>query len=74
LKGLQRELLRGFEPGLGAEHPLFQLMYLQHTACHLLTLTVKKAGMLERAYNGRLIARHQAWLRSFCAAAPAAAR
>jgi hypothetical protein len=65
IAALQRALLAGYEPGLEAGAPLFELMLLQHRACHLLGLVERRAGRLEGLYNRHVARRHGAWLREF---------
>jgi asparagine synthase (glutamine-hydrolysing) len=65
IAALQRALLDGFQPGLSSTHPLFELMYLQHTVCHLVGLIQQPAGQGERLYNWWVARRHLDWLRKF---------
>jgi len=62
IDGLQRDLLAGFEPGLGPERPLFALMLLQHVICHLVTLQGTAPGTTARLYRAALHRRHRRWL------------
>jgi aminoglycoside phosphotransferase (APT) family kinase protein len=65
IAALQRALLDGFQPGLSSAHPLFELMYLQNTVCHLVGLIRQPAGRGERIYNWWVARRHLDWLRKF---------
>lgn len=64
---LQAALLRGFDETLVPSHPVFELMYVQHTVCHLTGLAQNPAGPAARVYNWHLKRRHLRWLRALVA-------
>jgi hypothetical protein len=64
---LQAALLRGFEPGLTASRPLFQLFLLQHVVCHMLAMLTTggdPGSTLHRWQVRRQLSRHRRWLAS----------
>lgn len=61
---IQRAMLRGFDPNLSSEHPLFELLLLQHMFCRLPALAVPSANPLTRLYQRRLWKRYLAWVRT----------
>ena len=63
--GLQEAMLRGYQPGLRADDPLFELMSLQHVVCHMKGLVEGHAGLVSRAYNWHIVRRHRRWLSAF---------
>lgn len=76
IRRLQRALLDGYEPKLEVEHPLFELMLVRHTLCHLCGHVIRdgliRDGHLEqlprhqRWYNHMVIRKHIGWLRKTC--------
>jgi hypothetical protein len=63
---LQAALISGFEPGLTANHPLFELFLVQHTLCHLANLAGHPGSGLSRAYNSHQRRAHRRWLMNTC--------
>ena len=47
----QEALLRGYDPAVSADDPLFRLMLLQHLVCHVAFLAERQTGALEPAYR-----------------------
>ena len=47
----QEALLRGYDPAVSADDPLFRLMLLQHLVCHVAFLEERQTGALEPAYR-----------------------
>lgn len=66
---LQSALLRGFDPGLTPEHPLFELFLLQHTVCQLKKMAVRRPRPRGWISDWYLRRRHRHWLRSLASAA-----
>lgn len=67
VRQLQRCLLRGFNPRLGPERPLFRLFVLQHLLCHMSNIARNPAPLLARLYNRHQLRLRQRWLRTFAA-------
>lgn len=61
---LQRGLLRGFDPDLTDDHPLFRLLLLRHHVNHLLTLSVRRERFPATVYNAHLRRLHRRWIDS----------
>jgi Ser/Thr protein kinase RdoA (MazF antagonist) len=57
VKELQQALLRGFDPGLREEHPLFRLMLLRHTLCQMVVQRTSRWSAARRLYNRYLWSR-----------------
>jgi hypothetical protein len=47
----QEALLRGYDPAVSADDPMFRLMLLQHLVCHVAFLRERQTGALEPAYR-----------------------
>jgi hypothetical protein len=62
IHALQNALLRGFDPGLTDEHPLFRLMLLRHHVNHLVTLVVRREKFPAALYNAHLRRLHRRWI------------
>jgi Ser/Thr protein kinase RdoA (MazF antagonist) len=62
IHALQKALLRGFDPGLTKERPLFRLMLLRHHVNHLLTLNVRRERFPAAVYNAHLRRLHRQWI------------
>ena len=69
VSALQRAMLDGYEPGLSAADPLFQLMLLQHVVCHLALLAERRVPMIDVVYRWYLRRR---WQQCAAMMAPAA--
>ncbi|MBI1923529.1 phosphotransferase [Candidatus Poribacteria bacterium] len=64
IRRLQRALLDGYNPKLEIQNPLFELMLVQHTLCHLMGIgRLEQLPAHERWYNRRIIRRHIRWLK-----------
>jgi hypothetical protein len=50
-RGMQREMLRGYDPGLSAADPLFRLMLMQHGVCHVALLAERRVPVLDPLYR-----------------------
>jgi tRNA A-37 threonylcarbamoyl transferase component Bud32 len=57
IRRLQMALLRGFDPALTPDHPLFRLLVLMHRINHFTTLCVRPAPFKSRLYN-RILRQH----------------
>lgn len=66
---LQRGLLRGFDPSLTPDRPLFQLFVLQHLLCHMSNIARNPAPLLARLYNRHQLRLRQRWLHALAAEA-----
>lgn len=64
---LQRRLLKGFDPSLDRDRPLFRLFLLQHLLCHMSNLARNPAPALAQLYNRHQLRLRQRWLRTFAA-------
>jgi hypothetical protein len=62
---LQQALLRGFDPALLHEEPLFQIFCLQHTITHYTRLTLNRASLPRRIYHWHVRRQHRRWLDAF---------
>jgi hypothetical protein len=60
---LQKALLGGFAPQAEPHQPLFKLLLLQHTVCHLLQLATSAGNLLARVQWQHLRNRDQKYLR-----------
>jgi len=68
IRRLQRVLLDGYDSKLEVQHPLFEMMLVQHTLCHLMGVgLLEQLPIHERWYNRRIIRRHIRWLRKWVA-------
>lgn len=59
---LQRALLRGYDPLLRPDRPLFALFLLQHTMTQFLKLTLRPGRSTARMWNGYVRQRHRRWI------------
>ena len=67
IRCLQRALLNGYDASLTPQNPLFELMLVQHTLCHLIGIArLEQVPFHRRWYNRRVIRRHIRWLRETC--------
>lgn len=64
VRQLQAALLRGYDPDLDADHPLFRLMVLQHTVCQFKKLAQRRVSDARLAWLWYLRRRHRNWLRT----------
>jgi Ser/Thr protein kinase RdoA (MazF antagonist) len=55
-------LVAGFDPTLRTDHPLFQLLLLQHVVCHLRQMQLEPLALRARVSSEFLRRRHRAWL------------
>jgi aminoglycoside phosphotransferase (APT) family kinase protein len=69
VRELQTALLAGYASSDAAAEPLFQLMLMQHRACHYLGVAERASGLAERIYNARIGRHHLGCLRRFAAGA-----
>lgn len=51
LHALQREMLAGYDPALTPGDPLFRLMLLQHSVCHVVLLAGRRVPVADLAYR-----------------------
>jgi Ser/Thr protein kinase RdoA (MazF antagonist) len=63
MRELQRALLAGYSPSLSEADPLFQLMLLQHVACHVALLAARRVPVVDLAYRWFVRRRWQMCLR-----------
>ncbi len=64
---LQAALLDGYDPKLRIDDPLFQIMLVKHTVCHLAGLAkLSSAPAHERWYNQRILEKHIGFLKYTC--------
>jgi hypothetical protein len=59
IRQLQSAMIRGFDPLLTPERPLFRLLALLHRVNHLTTLSVHRAPFVEEMYNAIVRRRHR---------------
>jgi hypothetical protein len=62
IRALQKALLRGFDPNLAEDEPLFRLLLLRHHVNHLATLSLRRERFPARAYNAYLRRMHRRWI------------
>jgi tRNA A-37 threonylcarbamoyl transferase component Bud32 len=62
VNALQAALLRGYDPALDRHSPLFELLLVQHVACHFATLATRPGSGLAALYNRHVRRRHRRWL------------
>ena len=62
IRALQKALLRGFDPNLAEDEPLFRLLLLRHHVNHLATLSLRRERFPSRAYNAYLRRMHRRWI------------
>lgn len=67
IRTLQARLLRGFDPSLEPERPLFRLFVLQHVLCHMSNIARNPAPPLARMYNRHQLRLRQQWLHALAA-------
>jgi aminoglycoside phosphotransferase (APT) family kinase protein len=63
IEKLQHAVLRGFDPTLGVNHPLFEICAIQHVVCHYLSHARHPGRFPESLYSAHLRRRHRGWLR-----------
>ena len=51
IRELQRALRAGYSPSLSEADPLFQLMLIQHVACHVALLAARRVPVVDLAYR-----------------------
>jgi aminoglycoside phosphotransferase (APT) family kinase protein len=56
---LQRALLAGYDPALAVADPLFRLMLMQHSVCHVAMLAERRVPVVDAAYRWFLKRRWQ---------------
>ncbi len=67
IRHLQRALMKGYDPRLRIEDPLFELMLVKHTVCHLAGLAkLSSAPAYQRWYNRRIVEKHIDFLKRTC--------
>ena len=59
---LQTALLRGFDPALTAERPLFRFLVMLHRINHLGTLSLKRERFPGSLHSRRVLRVHRAWI------------
>ena len=59
IQSLQRAMLAGYRTGLSAADPLFRLMLLQHSVCHVTLLAERRFPIVDAAYRWFLRRRWQ---------------
>src|SRR6185312_13942575 len=62
LEGVQRALLRGLDPRLSPERPLFQLMLLVHAAAGYVDAVAWERNVLQKVWNQVLWRPSRTWL------------
>jgi hypothetical protein len=67
---LQQALLRGFDPGLTDDRPLFRLLLLRHHVNHLTTLSVRPEPFPASLYSAHIRRVHRRWIGRETAGAP----
>jgi serine/threonine protein kinase len=60
IEALQRVMLAGYHPELSSADPLFRLMLLQHSVCHVALLAERRLPVVDAAYRWFLRRRWQA--------------
>jgi Ser/Thr protein kinase RdoA (MazF antagonist) len=50
-RALQRAMLAGYDPTLSAGDPLFRLMLMQHSVCHIAMLAERRVPIVDAAYR-----------------------
>ncbi len=70
---LQAAALEGFEPGLRADNPLFEIAAVQHVVCHLLSHVRQPGGFPASLYSAHQCRRHRRWLQARARASAATA-
>ena len=67
IAGLQRALIDGYDSNLRIDDPLFELMLVKHTVCHLAGLAkLSSAPAYQRWYNARIVKKHMGFLKRTC--------
>jgi hypothetical protein len=59
---LQRALLRGFDPDLQPDRPLFRLLLLRHHVNHLATMAARREPFPASLYNSHVRRMHRRWI------------
>lgn len=62
IDALTSALVAGFDPLLRTDHPLFELLLLQHVVCHLRQMQLDPPALPSRIYAEFLRRRHLTWL------------
>lgn len=62
IRRLQQAMVKGYDPALTPDHPLFRLHLLLHRINHFATLSAKRPPFLEGLYNGVVRRGHRQWL------------
>ena len=70
---LQASALEGFEAGLRADNPLFEIAAVQHVVCHLLSHVRQPGSFPASLYSAHQCRRHRRWLQVRARASAAAA-
>lgn len=60
---LQESLLSGYEPGLSPNHPLFEILLLQHIIARLTSMTGVKLRPATRVYQWHLWRSYRKWVK-----------
>ena len=71
MRELQRAMLAGYSPSLSDTDPLFQLMMIQHVACHVALLAARRVPVVDLAYRWFVRRRWQTCLRMLKTPGPA---
>jgi hypothetical protein len=64
ITSLQQAALYAFDPGLRADHPLFEICAIQHVICHLLSHARTPGPFPASLYSRHQCRRHRRWLRA----------
>jgi hypothetical protein len=62
IRALQGGLLRGFDPSLTPDHPLFRFLLMLHHINHFGTVSLQRKRSLRGVFNGRLRRIHWRWI------------
>jgi tRNA A-37 threonylcarbamoyl transferase component Bud32 len=63
IRPLQEALVRGYDPSLSTDDPLFRLFLLRNRINHLITLRSSRSTGLSAAYSRAVCRDHERWLR-----------
>ncbi len=67
IRSLQRALISGYNQNLRIDEPLFELMLVKHTVCHLAGLAkLASVPAYQRWYNRRIVEKHIDFLKRTC--------
>jgi hypothetical protein len=64
IKGIQQALLRGFDPALTTQHPLFRILLMRHSVNHFSTLSLRREAFPARVLSDRMRRMHWRWIES----------